>query len=217
MTRSELVRLSGVSKQQLSRLESGQIRLRLDHLKPFAAHLDFTPEQILLWGRYPGTGNSSDRSQSGGSPLTPLPGMVPELDTRIIDGAPMRETRKGGNRADPVKADGWSFPPSFVHEQLHASPERLIVVEVAGDSMAPTIASGERVIIDTGHTTPSPDGLYAIRDPFNSIVVRRLQVLRATRPTRAKVLFDNPKHPIEEASLGEIEIVGKVLCSLKLF
>ena len=58
MSRSELVRLSGISKQQLSRLENGQIRLRLDHLKPFASHLGYTPEQILLWGRYPGTGGS---------------------------------------------------------------------------------------------------------------------------------------------------------------
>lgn len=56
MTRSDLVRLSGVSKQQLSRLENGQFRLRLDHLKPFASHLGYTPEQILLWGLYPGTG-----------------------------------------------------------------------------------------------------------------------------------------------------------------
>src|SRR5690348_18318407 len=55
MSRSELVRLSGVSKQQLSRLENGLIRLRLDHLRPFAPHLGYTPEQILLWGRYPGT------------------------------------------------------------------------------------------------------------------------------------------------------------------
>src|ERR1700761_5821546 len=55
MSRSELVRLSGVSKQQLSRLENGLIRLRLDHLKPFAAPLGYSAEQILLWGRYPGT------------------------------------------------------------------------------------------------------------------------------------------------------------------
>jgi len=103
-----------------------------------------------------------------------------------------------------------------VHEQLHTSPERLLVVEVIGDSMAPTIASGERVIIDTGHATPSPDGLYAIRDPFNWVIVRRLQVLRSSRPTRLKVLSDNPKHPSEEAPLGELEIAGKVLCCLKL-
>ena len=138
-----------------------------------------------------------------------------ELETRTADAALLGETRN--TSANPLKSESWSFPPSFVREQLHTSPERLLVIEVAGDSMAPTIASGERVIIDTAHTTPSPDGLYAIRDPLNSVVVRRLQILRATRPARAKVLFDNPKHPSEEVPLGEVEIVGKVLCSLKLF
>ena len=54
MSRSELVRLSGVSKQQLSRLETGLIRLRLDHLKPFAGPLGYTPEQMLLWGTISG-------------------------------------------------------------------------------------------------------------------------------------------------------------------
>ncbi len=142
---------------------------------------------------------------------------MPELDTRVVGAAPLRETRKGNSPANPVKSENWSFPPSFVREQLGTSPERLLVVEVTSDSMAPTIASGDRVIIDTSHTTPSPDGLYAIRDAFNSVVVRRLQVLRATRPPRAKVLFDNPKHPSEEAPLEALEIVGKVLCSLKLF
>src|SRR5271163_1516028 len=53
MSRGELVKRSGVSKQQLSRLENGQIRLRLDHLKPFAAVLGYSPEEILLWGRLP--------------------------------------------------------------------------------------------------------------------------------------------------------------------
>src|SRR5260370_29757277 len=89
MSRSELVRRSGVSKQQLSRLEGGQIRLRLDHLKPFAAHLGYTPEQILLWGRYPGTGGSHIESSdvlreepTHHESLGPAPGQVPELATR---------------------------------------------------------------------------------------------------------------------------------------
>src|SRR5262249_56730413 len=83
MPRSELVRLSGVSKQQLSRLEAGHIRMRLDHLKPFAKPLNFTPEQILLWGKLPGTGDhieSSDvlfdiqtRDESVGPPQGQIP------------------------------------------------------------------------------------------------------------------------------------------------
>src|ERR1700740_843611 len=108
VSRSELGRLSGGSKQQLSRLENGLIRLRLDHLKPFAIHLNYTPEQILLWGRYPGTGpanthlESSDvlREEGEVPDLSGPPfGQVPELDTRAGmggGGLPAREVRKGG-------------------------------------------------------------------------------------------------------------------------
>ena len=226
MSRSELVRQSGVSKQQLSRLENGHIRLRLDHLKPFAGPLGYSPEQILLWGRYPGTGGhveSSDVLREEGAhdePLGPSPGQVPELDTRAGlggGGVPAREVRKGGSHTDPVKSEGWLFPPTFVREQLHTSPNRLLVLDTNGDSMAPTIASGERVVVDTGHKTPTPDGLYAIRDTFGAIVVKRLQLLRSSRPTRVKIISDNANHASEEAPLNEVEIVGKVLCCLKLF
>jgi transcriptional regulator with XRE-family HTH domain len=227
MSRSELVRLSGVSKQQLSRLENGHIRLRLDHLKPFAGPLGYTVEQILLWGRYPGTAGShiesSDvlREESAhDEPLGPAPGQVPELDTRAGlggGGLPARELRRDGRHADPLKGEGWLFPTSFVREQLHTTPGRLLVIDTTGDSMAPTIISGERVIVDASHNTPTPDGLYAIRDTFHCIVIKRLQVLRSSRPPRVKIISDNPNHPSEETSLGELEVVGKVLCCLKLF
>ena len=223
MSRSDLVRRSGVSKQQLSRLEHGQIRMRLDHLKPFASHLGYTPEQILLWGRYPGTGGSHPdaiddalREDPHGSALD----QVPELDTRAGMGggaAPAMDVRKDGRHADPVKSERWTFPASFVREQLHTSAAQLLVLDTTGDSMAPTVMSGDRVVVDTGHKTPTPDGLYAIRDTFESIVVKRLQLLRSARPTRVKIISDNPNHASEEVPLAELEIVGKVLCCLKLF
>jgi transcriptional regulator with XRE-family HTH domain len=227
ISRSEIVKLSGVSKQQLSRLENGQIRLRLDHLKPFASHLGYSPEQILLWGRFPGTGGSHVESSdvlreeaTQEEPLGPALGQVPELDTRAGlggGGVPAREVRKEGRHADPLKAEGWLFPASFVRDQLHTSSARLLVLDTTGDSMAPTVMSGDRVVIDTGHKTPTPDGLYAIRDTFECIVVKRLQLLRSARPTRVKIISDNPNHASEEVPLGELEIVGKVLCCLKLF
>jgi transcriptional regulator with XRE-family HTH domain len=225
MSRSELVRRSGISKQQLSRLENGLIRMRLDHLKPFAAVLGYAPEQILLWGRFPGTGGHVESSDvlreepRQDEPFGPSPGQVPELDTRAGmggGGLPAREVRKDGRHADPLKPEGWLFPASFVREQLHTSLGRLLVLDTTGDSMAPTIVSGERVIVDTAHITPTPDGLYAIRDTFECIVVKRLHVVRSSRPTRVKIISDNPNHPSEEIQLSEIEIVGKVLCCLKL-
>jgi transcriptional regulator with XRE-family HTH domain len=214
MSRSELVRRSGISKQQLSRLENGVIRMRLDHLKPFAAVLGYTPEQILLWGRYPGT----EGEEVAQKEITRAAQSIPELASRGAGGAGgKRNVRRDGRHIDPLKTERWAFPDGFVREQLHSLPERLVVVECDGDSMAPTIASGERVVIDVEHRTPSPDGLYALRDPFGSIIIRRLHVLRSSKPTRLKVISDNPNHPSEEAPLDEIEIFGKVLCGLKLF
>ena len=143
---------------------------------------------------------------------------MPELDTRATAGTTAkRNVRKDESHSDPLKTEQWVFPASFVREQLHSSVERLLVVQCEGDSMAPTIASGERVVIDTEHKTPSPDGLYAIRDPFDSVIVRRLHVLRSSKPASVKVISDNQKNPSEEISLNDIEVVGKVLCCMKLF
>jgi transcriptional regulator with XRE-family HTH domain len=210
MSRSELVRRSGVSKQQLSRLENGLIRLRLDHLKPFTNALGYSPEQILLWGRYPGTSENEVQGE-----ILPPSEHVPELAARSEADHAELNKRKDGRHLDRIRSEGWQFPPSFVSKQLQASPKQLLVVEAEGDSMAPTIMSGDKVIVDTGHKTPSPDGLYAIRDPFNNVIVRRLQLLRAAQPSRVKIISDNPKHAAEEVALKELEVVGKALRVLK--
>jgi hypothetical protein len=47
--------------------------------------------------------------------------------------------------------------------------------------------------------------------------LKRLQLLRSSRPTRVKIISDNPNHATEEVPLSKLEIVGKVLCCLKLF
>jgi transcriptional regulator with XRE-family HTH domain len=215
MSRTKLVDLSGVSKQQLSRLENGMIRLRLDHLKPFAKHLGYTPEQMLLWGKLPGTGEAEIELGEARRKQALLE-MVPELDLGAEARDSAKSARKGSRRTDSVKPDPWVFPSTFVHEQLHSAADRLVVMEIGGDSMAPTVTSGDRVVIDTGRNTPSPDGLYAIRDPFEGIAIKRLQLLRSAKPPKVKVISDNPKHPAEEIALSEVEIVGKVVCCLKV-
>ena len=213
MSRSELVKRSGVSKQQLSRLENGLIRLRLDHLKPFANALGYTPDQILLWGRYPGTSGAQIQDEAKGASEH-----VPELASRSESGAPHAKlrSRKEGRHVERIKAEDWAFPASFVTNRLQASAKNLLVTGAEGDAMAPTIMSGDKVIIDTGHKTPSPDGLYAIRDSFENVIVRRLQVLRAAQPSRVKIISDNSKHAAEEVALSEVEIAGKALCVFKL-
>ena len=212
MSRTELVKKSGVSKQQLSRLENGQIRMRLDHLKPFANVLGYTPEQILLWGRFPGTGARGAGTEDAIKlqPVVQGTGDIPELDVH----APYEGRR--GRHIEFIQDESWSFPRSFVTDRLHASAAKLRVLEVDGDAMAPTLMSGDRVVIDTAHKDPSPDGLYAIRDAFGGIVVRRLQLLRSARPARVKIICDNQSHANEEVAHTQLDVFGKAVCCLRL-
>jgi len=113
MNRTELVKRSGISKQQLSRLENGLIRLRLDHLKPFANALGYSPEQILLWGRFPGTVGNQTQVETV-RPSEPVPELASSSEA---DHAKLKK-RRDGRHVDRIKSKGWVFPTSFVSKQL---------------------------------------------------------------------------------------------------
>ena len=228
MSRSELVRLSGVSKQQLSRLENGLIRLRLDHLKPFAGPLGYTPEQILLWGRYPGTGGSHIESSdvlreeaAHDEPLGPAPGQVPELDTRAGlggGGLPAREAAQGRPPRRPAKDRRMAVSCEFRarataylaepaprhrhHRRQHGADHHL------------------RRTRNRRHQPQDADAGRALRHP------RHFQLHRHQAPAGAAILATDrgsrsfPTIPIIRAKRprsASSKIVGKVLCCLKLF
>lgn len=148
----------------------------------------------------------------------PLAG-IREVDIRAgLGGGGSLENRqviRNGEFQDPVKDEAWHFPSRFIREELRATESRVIILETQGDSMFPTISSGDRVIVDTGHRVPSPDGIYAIRDRYDGIQVKRLQVLRRGDPPRILIISDNNSHQDEEVGADEIAIVGRVLWGLK--
>lgn len=119
-------------------------------------------------------------------------------------------------QSDAVKDEYWKFPTSFVRSALGTTAAALIAVECQGDSMQPTLQAGERVWVDTTHKKPSPDGIYAIRDPLEEIIVKRLELTDDT-PPRVAILSDNPNHGRRVYDLDQIVVVGKVVCSLRLF
>jgi phage repressor protein C with HTH and peptisase S24 domain len=149
-------------------------------------------------------------------PTAERPDGILEIDVRAgmggggtVEG---REVVFHGNTADPVKEEAWHFPAQFMREEVRAPQNRVIVIETQGDSMAPTLLSGDRVVVDTGHKVPSPDGIYAVRDPYGYIVVKRLQTMRGGK---IRVISDNKAHEPEDFGAEEIAIVGRVLWGLK--
>ena len=128
--------------------------------------------------------------------------------TREIDGV---------SEVDAVRPDYWRFPQQFLNETLRRSATALIVIECEGDSMKPTLAPGERVWVDTTHKVPSPDGIYALRDRFENIVVKRLQLDETGDKPMLLIISDNEMHPTSSRGLEEVHIVGRVVGGFRLF
>ena len=203
ISQGELAARSGYTQTNISDIEAGKVK-RPGKLKELAAALQTTDDWLLH-----GQQNAVGIERPG----------IREIDVRAglggggtIEG---REVMRNGQYADPLKEETWRFPARFVREELRATEARLVIFETVGDSMAPTIMSGDRVIVDSQHRVPSPDGIYALRDGFGNIVVKRLHLLRKGAAPRLKIISDNSHHPIEEVGADEVAIVGRVLWVLK--
>ena len=93
--------------------------------------------------------------------------------------------------------------------QRKGSPKNMSLIRVAGDSMEPTLQSGDVVLIDHSRDYVDPHGgIYAIVME-DEIVLKRLQVLYPTR--KIKVISDNSRYQPSEIEPDQIKINGKVI------
>lgn len=200
-SKSGLARFLGIPNSAITALLKGERAIKLREVAKIEEYL------------------RSDTASDDFSDVERPPSGILEIDVRAGLGgggyADNQAVVHAGDHADPVKDESWHFPSRFMREELRAPESRIQIIETQGDSMSPTINSGDRVIVDTGHLVPSPDGIYAIRDRYGSIVVKRLQSLRRGDPPLIRIISDNKAHDPEDVGADEISIVGRVLWGLK--
>jgi phage repressor protein C with HTH and peptisase S24 domain len=87
--------------------------------------------------------------------------------------------------------------------------EDLVLIEAKGDSMDPTIAAGDAVLINCAEKRVIEGHMYALRTQ-NAVMVKRLQPIGAAR---IKVMSDNKLYDSYEIDLGsgDIDIIGQVV------
>lgn len=156
------------------------------------------------------TGTSALKNYSGS-----VFGAVPEVDARAgagngsVGDSVVIPLRRGETYVGHKVLSEWVFPPSYLRHELRLQPGQIMVLEVVGDSMSPTLQSGDRIIIDTGHSQPSPDGIYVI-DEGDGPMVKRLQLVRRSDPPEVLIISDNPHHKEYTLRLEDVRIVGRV-------
>ena len=71
--------------------------------------------------------------------------------------------------------DHISFRPDWVRTELNSNPENLVLITAIGDSMDPTIRSGDLVLIDRSSNVIKQDAIYCIAANDN-LRVKRIQL-----------------------------------------
>ncbi len=102
------------------------------------------------------------------------------------------------------------FDPRWLRDLAGGPADALSIIRVKGDSMAPTLADGDDVIVDRGDDACRlRDGIYVLRLD-DSLMVKRL----ARHPASAAISIrsDNPDYPSwQNIDVNRISIVGRVL------
>lgn len=143
------------------------------------------------------------------------PDAVPEIDARAGAGNgnvgehAVVTLKRGESYVGHKVTAEWVFPSTFLRHELRLQPGGIMVLEVVGDSMSPTLESGDRVIIDTAHTRPTPDGVYVIEEG-DGPMVKRLQLIRRSDPPEVRIISDNKHHEAYTLRLDEVRIIGRV-------
>jgi phage repressor protein C with HTH and peptisase S24 domain len=175
-----------------------------DQLDPLEQHGDDRPEAAPHRADFPKDAILEAAPRGGmGAGETALTAFSREVD--------------GVSEVDAIRPDYWRFPQRFLNETLRRPASALLVIECEGDSMQPTLAPGERVWVDTTHKIPSPDGIYAMRDRFENVVVKRLQLDESGDEPMILIISDNTSHSTTKRRLADVHIFGKVVGGFRMF
>lgn len=103
----------------------------------------------------------------------------------------------------------WIMPLQDFHQITFSAPKNIKMLKVVGDSMFPTLKSGDWVLADISQNNADIDGLYLIR-MASGLAIKRLQI----GLNDIQVVSDNSKYRPLTAAVGEINVIGRVIYTL---
>ncbi|HUJ77002.1 MAG TPA: helix-turn-helix transcriptional regulator [bacterium] len=174
-------------------------------LAALAEHTEANP-QWLLTGHGPMLREGAREAEPGLYSEREIEGrfvLVPFYDVRASAG--------GGALVEQERVLGrLAFRAEWVYRELKVAPESLALIGATGDSMHPTIAHGDLLLLNVHQTQVSDDAIYAL-EVQGVLLIKRVQllvdgtlVIRSDNPLygEQRVRLDDPAPP---------RIVGRVV------
>lgn len=145
-----------------------------------------------------------------GEPNTTLSTVEENQESIVIDVLDVEASAGNGSTGDLVEVVSKLY---YVPEQFHLyfrgmNPDSIRIINIRGDSMTPTFASGDMIFVDIGISCFDGDGVYVFTYK-DHLYVKRLQMAG----DRLIVISDNPTYKewsITEENSEHLHIQGKV-------
>ncbi len=200
--RQTLIRLSGESGESLAEL-SRMIRRNPAYLQQFLYR--GTPRRLAEEDRRLLAIHFSVEETMLGGPAATAAEMVdvPYVSVRAAAGAGLSAEDERVFRTE-------SFAPRLLRE-AGITPAMASLVEASGDSMAPGILNGDRLLVDRGERAiPATNAIFVFRRE------RELSVKRLSRDEGAvRVASDNTDYPTILVDPRALEVIGRVKLLLR--
>jgi len=133
-----------------------------------------------------------------------LPALVQiaEYDVRLSAGPGFVPTSEETRRR-------WPLPRFLVVDTLGLDPDRTAIQEIVGDSMEPTLSTGDYVLIDLADRRIGLPGVLVVWDG-DALVCKRLERIPGEEPRRVRIKSDNPLHNEYKVLEEQVNVIGRV-------
>ena len=175
--------------------------VRGDNLNKLARGLRATPAQVLS-GEFPPLDEPDLPTETDVHSDLSNVVMLPEYDVSLSAGDGFYVG------AETTKRE-WPYPRFLVVDQLGVSPSNATVQEIVGDSMEPTLSSGDYVLIDTADKRIGLPGIFAVWDG-DALVCKRVERIPGSEPREVRLKSDNPLHGEYRVREEQVNIVGRI-------
>lgn len=203
-TRLAELKQAAISRGAVGNWERG-LGLTTANVNLLASALDVSVEWLLT-----GSGRGPNESEHiGNTPDLPEGAQdrsvvqIPEYNVRAAMGDGFvidRETIR----------DQWTFSRRYLVDELRLGTRDLVVIELVGDSMAPTLLSGDRALVDMTDRRLGTPGIFALWDG-DGTVAKRVERVPNTKPQKIRLISDNSLHSAYEVLAEDTNIIGRIV------
>ncbi|MEW6078686.1 MAG: XRE family transcriptional regulator [Thermodesulfobacteriota bacterium] len=145
------------------------------------------------------------RTESGGGP--PLAAFTREAVTAVPRVRARLHAGGGSFETSPEVESFFAFRRSWLRRK--GDPDKMVLMDVVGDSMSPTIEEGDTVLVDQSRTDIYAGGIYALGID-DTVMVKRLE----KHPGRLVLISANSRYApvyLQGEEINRVRVIGRVI------